>query len=141
MNQKESKMQFSLFFAWVVSLSATLGSLFFSEVMSFIPCTLCWYQRIFMYPLVFILLVGILNHDKSVFNYAFILTLVGTFFAIYHNFIHFGIIPEEASPCVMGVPCSTKYIEWLGFITIPLLSFIAFLLILISLIIFKRTTK
>ena len=68
-----------VFFAFIVSLVATLGSLFFSEVMQFIPCSLCWYQRIFMYPLVFIFLINLLYPDRSVFKYSFPLLIIGLF--------------------------------------------------------------
>jgi len=127
-----------LFLAWVVSAIAMLGSLFFSEIMDFIPCTLCWYQRILMYPLVFIFVVGMMPYDRKVLKFATPLVLLGWLFALYHNLIHYGIIPESASPCVQGVPCSTKYIEWLGFISIPMLSFIAFSIIAILLYTIKR---
>lgn len=128
-----------LFAAWLIAMIATLGSLFLSEIMSFPPCTLCWYQRIFMYPLVIVLLVGLICNDGSVFQYALPLTCIGWLFALYHNLIHFGIIPESASPCIMGVPCSTKYLQLLGFVTIPLMSFMAFTIILIFLILARRS--
>jgi len=127
-----------LFFAWIIATIATLGSLFFSEVMDFIPCTLCWYQRIAMYPLVIIFLAGMMPFDKSVFKYAVPFIGLGWFFGLYHNLLHYGIIPASASPCVQGIPCSTKYIEWFGFITIPMLSFIAFSMIAILIYIIKR---
>ena len=123
-----------VFFALIVSLVATLGSLFFSEVMHFIPCSLCWYQRIFMYSLVFLFLVNLLFPDDKIFKYAFPLVIIGWMISIYHNLLMFGIIPENLSPCVQGVPCSTVYINWLGFITIPLLSFFAYTTILILLL-------
>ena len=123
-----------VFFALIVSFVATLGSLFFSEVMHFIPCSLCWYQRIFMYSLVFLFLVNLLFPDDKIFKYSFPLVIFGWMISIYHNFLMFGIIPENLSPCVQGVPCSTAYINWLGFITIPLLSFFAYTTILILLL-------
>lgn len=138
---QEQIAKFSLYALWIIALIATSGSLFFSEVMSYVPCTLCWYQRLCMYPLVLIGLVGILKQDKAVFDYGILFVFLGLFFAIYHNLIHYGIIPEEASPCVMGIPCSTKYIQWLGFITIPMLSLFAFLLIALFFILYKKATK
>ncbi len=123
-----------VFFALIVSFVATLGSLFFSEVMHFIPCSLCWYQRIFMYSLVFLFLVNLLFPDDKIFKYSFPLVIIGWMISIYHNLLMFGIIPENLSPCVQGVPCSTAYINWLGFITIPLLSFFAYTTILILLL-------
>lgn len=133
-----SKSWTLLFLAWIVATIATLGSLFFSEAMDFIPCTLCWYQRILMYPLVFIFAVGMMPYDRKVLKFSTPLVVIGWLFALYHNLIHYDIVPESASPCVQGIPCSTKYIEWLGFITIPMLSFIAFSVIAILLYIIKR---
>jgi len=121
----------SIFFAWVVASVATLGSLFFSEVMQFIPCTLCWYQRIGMYPLVFILAQGLLTQNLiHSAKFALPLALFGWLIAAYHMLLHVGILTEEMVPCSQGVPCSTKYIQWFGFISIPLLSLIAFTVIL-----------
>lgn len=134
-------MNKNIFFAWLVSLIATLGSLFFSEVMSFIPCTLCWYQRICMYPLALILLIALLQKDLHVKMYAMPFALLGLVFALYHNLIHYEIIPESASPCVMGIPCSTKYIEWFGFVTIPFLSLIGFIFISLFLILGANNEK
>jgi len=138
---KENKPNFSwtlLFFAWTIATIAMLGSLFFSEVMAFPPCTLCWYQRIAMYPLVIILLAGMIPFDKSVFRYAVPFVGIGWLFGLYHNLLHYGVIPESASPCSQGVPCSAKYIEIFGFITIPMLSFIAFSMIAILLYMIKK---
>ena len=127
-----------VFLAFLVSLIATFGSLFFSEIMNFIPCSLCWYQRIFMYPLVFLFAINLLFPDDKIFKYAFPLVLVGWGISIYHNLLMFKIIPEKLSPCVQGVPCSVDYINWLGFITIPLLSFFAYTAILILLVKTKK---
>lgn len=121
-------------FVFFIALIATLGSLFFSEVMNFIPCSMCWYQRIFMYPLVLIFLVQLLYPDDKLLKYALPITIVGFLFSVYHNLLMFGIIPEKIVPCVQGVPCSTRYIDWFGFITIPFLSLVAYSLILITLL-------
>ena len=128
-----------VFFAFLVSLTATLGSLFFSEIMNFIPCSLCWYQRIFMYSLVFLFLTNLLFPDDKIFKYSISLAVSGWIISIYHNLLMFGIIPEKLSPCIQGVPCSTQYINWLGFINIPLLSFFAYTTILILLLKIKNT--
>lgn len=130
-----------LFFAWLVATIATVGSLFFSEVMMFPPCVMCWYQRICMYPLVVILLVGLFPLDTTVTRYAMPLTLIGLFFAIYHNLLYYKILPESVQPCSQGVSCTSDYINWFGFITIQFLSLVAFVMVLILLIIFKRKVK
>ncbi|MGE4382935.1 MAG: disulfide oxidoreductase [Arcobacter sp.] len=127
-----------IFLAFLVSLVATLGSLFFSEIMHFIPCSLCWYQRIFMYPLVLLFLVNLLYPDDKIFKYSFPLVIIGLLISIYHNLLIYKVIPENLSPCVSGIPCSVDYLNWFGFITIPLLSFFSYTTILILLILFKR---
>lgn len=127
-----------VFLSFLVASIATLGSLFFSEIMNFVPCSMCWYQRIFMYPLVLIFLINLLYPDDKLFKYSFPLVITGLSLSIYHNLLMFGLISEDLVPCVKGVPCSTVYINWLGFITIPLLSFIAYAILFILLIILKK---
>jgi disulfide bond formation protein DsbB len=118
-----------LYVAWAVALIATLGSLTFSEILHFPPCILCWYQRICMYPLVAILTIGILFRDRLVAFYALPLIVVGWVIAIYHNLLYYSVIPEAAAPCREGVSCTTQYIHWFDFVTIPLLSLAAFTII------------
>jgi disulfide bond formation protein DsbB len=127
-----------IFCAWIISAVATLGSLFFSEVMMLPPCILCWYQRIAMYPLSILLFVGLLKIDRSLFRFTAPLALIGWAIAVYHNLLYYKILPESASPCVKGISCTTVQLEWLGFITIPLLSLIGFTLILLCLIFFRK---
>lgn len=123
--------------AWVVALVATVGSLFFSEVMLLPPCVLCWYQRIAMYPLVFIIGVGILLGDRRVKFYALPVCLGGLVVAVYHNLLYYGILPESIAPCTQGISCTSVQLEWLGFITIPLMSLTAFVLITFCLLFYK----
>ena len=123
-----------VFLCFLIASIATLGSLFFSEVMDFVPCTMCWYQRIFMYPLVLIFLINLLYPDDKVYKYALPLVFIGLMFSVYHNLLMYGIIPEAAVPCTNGIPCSTKYISWFGFITIPFLSMVSFLSIYLLMI-------
>ncbi len=127
-----------IFICWLLALISTVGSLFFSEVMEFPPCVLCWYQRIAMYPLVIIFLVGSFQEAKTTLAFSWPIVLIGWIISVIHNLLHLEIIPETASPCLEGVSCSTVYIEWLGFITIPFLSFMAFTAIGIILILLSR---
>lgn len=105
------------------------GSLYFSEIRHFPPCILCWYQRIFIYPLVFLIPVGIIRKDNNLPYYVLSLSTIGTLIAIYHNLLYWNIIPENLAPCALGVSCTTKFVELFGFITIPFLSLLAFLAI------------
>ena len=122
-----SKQRIALYGAWLIAIIAMAGSLYFSQVLHLPPCLLCWYQRICMYPLVFIIGIGLLRKDKSVPVYILPLSLIGLAIAIYHVLLYYGIIPESLAPCSLGVSCTTKQIEWFGFVTIPLLSLLAFL--------------
>lgn len=112
--------------AWVIALVGVVGSLFFSEVMGLPPCILCWYQRIAMYPLVLVIGTGIVLQDKRVKIYALPLVIAGTLVAIYHNFLYYGLIPENLTPCTEGVSCTSRQLELFGFVTIPLMSLIGF---------------
>jgi disulfide bond formation protein DsbB len=127
-----------IYVAWFQALIATCGSLYFSEVMHLPPCVLCWYQRIFMYPLVFILAVGILLRDRWMRFYILPLSVVGLAISIYHNLLYNGFIGEGLGTCAVGVSCTSRQIEWLGFITIPLMSMTAFAVITLSMLFFKR---
>lgn len=124
--------------AWVVALASMLGSLFFGEVMGLPPCSLCWYQRICMYPLVPLLATGIVLRDRNVTTYALPLALVGLGLAVYHNLLYYGVIPERLSPCTQGVPCTSRQIELFGFITIPLLGLVSFVVIVSALLAQRR---
>lgn len=130
--------QISVYLAWLQAFIATLGSLFFSEVMGYIPCSLCWYQRIFMYPLVFILTTAILLRDRHIRHYSLPLSVLGLVLAIYHNLLYFGVISEGLIPCTAGISCTVKWFEWFGFISIPQLSLAAFAVITICIVIYQQ---
>ena len=127
-----------IFICWITAAVSTLGSLFFSEIMEFPPCALCWYQRIFMFPLVLVFLAGLFPFDKSIIRYTLPIALVGWGFAFYHYLLYSGFIPESIQPCSQGVSCSETYLDMFGFITIPMLSLISFSTIIILLFVLKR---
>lgn len=127
-----------LFLCWLLAGLSTLGSLFFSSVMEFAPCVLCWYQRIFLFPLVIILARGLFPFDENVVKYALPLAGAGWLTAIYHNLLFAGIIPEKIQPCSQGVSCTEEYIDLFGFLSIPMLSLLSFSAIIILLTILQR---
>ena len=130
-----------LFGTWLLASAATLGSLFFSEIMDFPPCSLCWYQRIAMYPLVVVLLVGLFPIDRAVVRYALPLAMAGWVVALYHTLLYEGVIPESAAPCSQGVSCSQEYIELFGFLSIPLLSLLTFTVIVAALLVLWKRLR
>lgn len=130
-----------LYFAWLQALAATFGSLYASEILGWAPCVLCWYQRILMYPLVFILPVGILKKDKNLPFYVLPLSILGGLIALYQYLLQVGIIPKSTTPCTFGISCTVKYVDLFGFITLPLLSFLGFAFITASVLIFQKFSK
>lgn len=130
-----------VFAAWVVATAATLGALFFSEVLDVPPCVLCWYQRIFMFPLVLLIPVGLFPFDARVVRYALALALPGAAVAVFHLLVVAGIVPERVTPCTRGVPCAESAIEGFGFVSIPMLSAAAFTLVTLLLVIAYRRTR
>jgi len=119
-----SSAHVGLLTAWI----ATCGSLFFSEVLGWRPCVLCWYQRILMYPLALLLAIGILRRDRGLYIYVLPFSLTGIGVSLYHALlIKTDWFPPPA--CAIDVPCTVDYLNWFGFITIPFLALTAFVII------------
>lgn len=127
--------------AWLTALVAMLGSVFFGEVMKLPPCTLCWYQRICLFPLTLVIGAGIVLRDRNLVFYALPLALVGAGISAYHNLLYYGVIPETLSPCTQGVSCSARQLSLLGFIGIPLLALGAFLTVIAALVAHHRSLR
>ncbi|MBI3632081.1 MAG: disulfide bond formation protein B [Candidatus Vogelbacteria bacterium] len=130
--------KYYLYVSWFVALAAMFGSLYFSEILKLPPCVLCWYQRILMYPLTLIIPIAILSDDKKVYRYVLPMSILGMVVAFYHYLLYIKIIPDTLAPCSTGVSCTTRLVEWFGFINIPLLSFIAFTLITLLMVIYSN---
>jgi len=126
---------------FAIALLSSILSLYFSEIMKLTPCILCWYQRVFMYPLAIIAAVGIFKKDKNFLLYVLPLAGIGWLISIYHNLLYYGIIPEAIAPCTVGVSCTQKLLQIFGFIDIPLGSFLAFTFILLCTIIYLKSQK
>ena len=114
---------------WVVALIATAGSLYFSEVRGYIPCTLCWVQRIFMYPLVIVIGVAYVQKNVRIAATTLVFSVIGGCISLYHYGLQKLDFLSDSAPSCGQVPCTGEYINWLGFITIPFLALIAFILL------------
>lgn len=123
--------------ALVVALTATLGSLYLSEVAHLVPCTYCWYQRIAMYPLAVILGIAVYRRDDQVSRYVLPLAAAGGLIAIYHYTIQ-RVPALQTGSCSTGVPCSTAYFEQFGFMSIPYMAASAFVLIAMLMMVSRR---
>ena len=120
-------------FSFLISLGGMIISLYYSEIAGFEPCVLCWYQRIFLYSTAFILGLSLFKKDKYVIPYAFFLSLMGSFFALYHT-----LLPFLSSDILCGdVSCTKNYFTYFGYITIPVLSLTSFILVAVLLFITK----
>jgi disulfide bond formation protein DsbB len=127
--------------AWLVAATATASALFIGEVMMMVPCQLCWYQRIFMFPLAIVLGMACYSDDRRGAVYALPLAVGGTLMAAYHTLLVAGLIPKAWIPCSAGVSCADQKLDILNGIQIPWLSLIAFFTITVLLTVFLRKTS
>ncbi|PIZ95531.1 MAG: disulfide bond formation protein B [Candidatus Magasanikbacteria bacterium CG_4_10_14_0_2_um_filter_33_14] len=130
----------SILFAWIVALSATLLSLYYSNILGFEPCSLCWWQRVFIYPQAIILGMAYFKKEKiEAVKYSYVLTIIGALFALYQNALYYGA-PQIGScdSSITAISCTKLYILEFGYVTIPMMSLTAFLLIIFFLKIAKK---
>jgi len=120
---------YELWLAFVVTAVATLGSLFFSEIAHFIPCELCWFQRIFMYPLAIVTLLAAIANDHRIARYLLPLPVIGAGFSVYHLLVENKVV-EQTNACLVSAPggCAVKWIDEFGYVTIPVLALTGFVL-------------
>jgi len=119
----------SMYLALLTAWTALCGSLYFSEVRGYVPCVLCWYQRILMYPLSAVIAVGLLRRDPHLPYYVLPLSLYGLGMSTYHYLLEKTDLFAGAAACSQGVACTTQWINWFGFVTIPFLALVAFLIV------------
>lgn len=119
----------ALYLAWLQAVLAATGSLYFSEIAGFTPCVLCWWQRMLIYALTLILTVSILIKDRWAHYYVLPFSVLGMGIAAYQNALTYGWLTENLTSCTVGVSCTLRYINYFGFVTIPLLSLLAFAII------------
>lgn len=134
--------KYSLQIAFLQAWAATLGSLYFSEVQNLRPCLLCWYQRILMYPLAIILAVALFRKDRNVAYYALPLAIIGWIIALYQYLLQMTTLSKVAPSCdPFYGDCSKIDFIFLGFVTIPFLSLLAFSVIILMMLFSLRFKK
>jgi disulfide bond formation protein DsbB len=132
----------AILFAFIIALIATLGSLFYSEVAGFEPCKLCWFQRILMYPQVILLGMALLKKDENIAGYILGLSVPGAIIAGYHYLLQLGVAPAFSCSAVgYSLHCSQRFVMNFGYITIPLMAFSAFALIILLQLVKKVYNK
>lgn len=135
--------QTNIYITWGIAVGALFGSLILSEIAKLPPCDLCWWQRIFMYPLAFILTVGILKKDKKVAYYVLPLSILGLIVSFYHTLLQWGIVNVSVTSCSLTsvVSCAKAQINWFGFITIPFMSLVCFATITLLMVLSIKNLK
>ncbi len=120
-----------LLLATGISVSATAGSLYYSQIRQFEPCQLCWYQRILMYPMAVLFVVALIKKDTSVRRYVLPLAAIGASISAYHNYIQIFPDLDASGACGFGPSCSGKYINVFNNVSIPVMALSAFLMIIV----------
>lgn len=141
MNILKKHPEYLLYIAFGQSVIATLGSLYFSEILYLPACDLCWYQRIVMYPQVVLLGIGIMREDRNIAWYSLPLSLIGIPLATYHTALQYGWIPEIAAACRSGISCADATLALWGFVTIPLMALVGFIVVSASLYLYHRSVN
>ncbi len=134
---RDSISKMGVLAAAVVTTTATAGSLYYSEVVGFVPCELCWIQRIFMYSLSIILIVAVLRKDNGIWIYGVVLATFGSIVSIYHTNIQ--AKGTSSGFCSLDAPCGERHIWEFGFVSIPFMAMTAFLFTVAVLIVAKNS--
>ena len=140
MTHFEKKINILMFMIWVIAMLSTFGSLFFSIILEYPPCDLCWYQRIFIYPWTIIVLIAIWKKDYHIGIYIFWGSIIGAIIALYQSIMVWFPNLNLSTSCGI-IPCDNAIINWFGFITLPFLSFVSFVIILICSFMMMRLEK
>jgi len=123
--------QFAPIVVALAAVGATAGSLYYSEVANYTPCTYCWYQRIAMYPMAVIVPLALLLRDRGILRYSLALAGIGLAISIYH--VQLQVFPDQgSSSCGLTSPCTAKWVDALGFMTIPQMAGITFAIIVVT---------
>lgn len=123
-----------VYLAWVIALVASLGALFIGEVVGQTPCSLCWHQRAFMFPLAIMLALAAFRGDDGIWRYAVPLAAAGVLISGFHSLLYAGLIPAGIEPCTQGVSCTNAEMTIWGVLPLPFLALGAFSAIAIALL-------
>lgn len=116
--------------AFAIAATAMAGSLYYSEIAHFVPCEFCWFQRIAMYPLAVLLLVGVATRATLPARFVVVPAAIGLLISVYHYQLQ--LFPEQTVICTgAGAPCTLRYVDELGFVSIPFMAGCGFAAILL----------
>jgi disulfide bond formation protein DsbB len=129
----------AILIGFLVAFASVVLSLFYSNVVGYTPCTLCWWQRIFMYPLVLLFGMALWKKDTKIVDYGIVFSVIGAVIGAYNHYIQLGGSPLV--PCSAVVSCAQRFVFEFGYISIPLMSFTGFMIIAVSLYTYKKVTQ
>lgn len=134
---------YTFYLGFLAALGAVLLSLFYSEIVGYPPCDLCWIQRIFLYPQLVLFGMELYKKEKSIIDFSLIFAILGSITSIYHIFVEGGMISSAvcADPSSGGVSCSVRYIYEFGYITMPIMALTLSLFIISILLNYKYMSK
>ena len=130
-----------VFFSWLLALIATASALFIGEVMGMMPCVLCWYQRIAMFPLVLFLGAALLQQQRALILPSLLLSFTGWVIASYHTALYWGWIDPTLAPCGDGPSCTQQVLQIFGALDLPMLSWLAFMAISFLLLLSLKVSR
>ena len=116
-----------LLLGFTVTLFGTFLTLYYEYGLQYLPCDLCWYQRIFLYPQVFLFAYAWYKKDKAILPYIFILSIVGLIIASYHHLLQIGFdLYKPCSTALFAVSCAKPSFIEFGFVTFPFMAVVLF---------------
>lgn len=130
----------TLLFAWIVAMTATFIVIFLGEIAGQVPCNLCWYQRIAMFPLAVILGVASFRGDTGIWRYGLGLSALGVLISGFHVLLYYGVLPAAIEPCGQGPSCTSTEMLFLD-LPLPLLALLAFVVIAAAMVQLGRTAR
>jgi len=113
--------RYALAIGFVIAVGAVVGSLYYSDIVGYEPCSLCWWQRVFIYPQMVLFAIALWRKDKNIFDYTLALSIIGGIIALYHSYIQYGGSPLFECG-VEAVSCAKRFVYAFDYITIPLMS-------------------
>ena len=127
--------------AWVIALVTMLGSLYYSRIEHYIPCELCWYQRICIYPFAVILGIAAVRRDAGIRVYAVPVLAIGAIVAAYHSWIQAYPPVDGTSFCTADAPCTLRYVWEFGFVSLPFMALSACCCMIVLLLIARPVSR
>lgn len=121
-----------LWIGFILTFGGVLLTLYYSEILGFPPCPLCWWQRVFLYPQVILFALALWKKDRTIADYSIALSLAGLGVALYHHALQ--VLPHGSLPCPAegAISCAQRFVFEFGYITFPLMAatLFAFLIVL-----------